>query len=447
MTRDQRIQDAIHGIIDFHPEIPAEKTAWKLLQSPDFQRLRRITQLGEVEFVFPSATHSRFAHSIGVFHCARKLVERIRREITIRNVGGDFDQHRADTAILAALLHDIGHGPFSHTFEHAREDIAEKRNKPFRSHEDFSAQMITSGNISDILKEDGFDPDEIAKIIRAKPPNDMYHAIVSGTFDADRLDYMMRDRYMTGVGEARFDTDWIMDNIRVAHTPTGHILCLAHKALTAAEEFLLARYYLRKDIYFHKTARAMQSLLRAFFYQFALELENDGTVDGLDSHHPLVRFLSEGTLDSYRRLDDAMVWGALHALSSRNDSGTSTSLSRLSRDILERKVPACLDITRRITSANEQINFKSRMDEHFGKRIGETIFFDVSPISLYDEVGSDAKAQHESLMFQLPTPNRDLREITELHDSIIKNLNPITRLERYYFLEKGEYETAKAMMP
>ena len=447
MARDQRIQDAIHGIIDFHPEIPAEKTAWRLLQTPDFQRLRRITQLGEVEFVFPSATHSRFAHSIGVFHCARKLVERIYREITIRNIGGNFDRHRADTAVLAALLHDIGHGPFSHTFEHAREDIAEKRNKPFQSHEDFSAQMITSGDISGILKDGGFDPNDIAKIIRAKPPNDMYHAIVSGTFDADRLDYMMRDRYMTGVGEAGFDTDWIMDNIRVAHTPTGHILCLAHKALTAAEEFLLARYYLRKDIYFHKTARAMQSLLRAFFYQFALELENNGAVDGVDSRHPLVRFLSEGTLDSYRQLDDAIVWGVLHTLSLRSDAGTSTSLSQLSRSILERKVPACLDITRRITTANEQINFKNKMDERFGDRIGETIFFDVCPISLYDEVGSDADAQHESLMFQLPTPDKDLREITELHDSIIKNLKPITRIERYYFLEESEYKAAKAMMP
>ena len=87
------------------------------------------------------------------------------------------------------------------------------------------------------------------------------------------------------------------------------------------------------------------------------------------------------------------------------------------------------------------------MAERFGDRIGETIFFDVCPISLYDEVGSNAAAQHESLMFQLPTPDKNLREITELHDSIIKNLNPITRLERYYFLEEGEYETAKAMMP
>ena len=445
MARDQRIQDAIHGIIDFQPEIPADKTAWRLLQTPDFQRLRRITQLGEVEFVFPSATHSRFAHSIGVFHCARKLVERIRREITIRNIGGKFDQPRADTAILAALLHDIGHGPFSHTFEHAREDIAKKRNKSFRSHEDFSAQMITSGDICDILNDGGFYPNDIAKIIRAKPPNDMYHAIVSGTFDADRLDYMMRDRYMTGVGEAGFDTDWIMDNIRVAHTETGHILCLTHKALSAAEEFLLARYYLRKDIYFHKTAKAMQSLLRAFFYQLALELESNGHVDGLDSHNPLVRFLSDGTLDSYRRLDDTIVWGVLHALASRDDAGTSTSLSQLSRRVLERKVPACLDITRRIAQAKGQRNFKNKMNERFGESIGETIFFDVSPVSLYKEVGGNLDAQHESLMFQLPS--RELLEITELHDSIITSLRPIERLERYYFLEESEYEAARAMMP
>ena len=447
LIRDQRIQDAIHGIIDFHPDIRAERTAWRLLQTPDFQRLRRIQQLGAAEFVFPSATHSRFAHSIGVFHNARKLVERIRRAFETGRTQGDFDHERADTTILAALLHDIGHGPFSHVFEAAREDVAKRLGMPPpRAHETYSAAMITTGDIRDILQDEGFDADEIAAIICERPPRDMYHAIVSGTFDADRLDYMMRDRYMTGVGEGAFDTAWIMDNIRVAPQGDGHILCLAHKALTAAEEFLLARYYLYKDIYYHKTSRGVQCLMRAFFCRLALEVrERDGVVEGLDRHNPLLRFFlePEPELSVYRDLDDMIVWGALHGVAARRENITSP-LGDLARRILQRHIPACLDVTRRLPDASEQEAFKQKMSEAFGDSIGESVFFDSCPLTLYQEVGDDATQQHSSLMFQLP--NAGLREITSLPDSILATLKPAEKLERYYFLNSEDYEQAKKMM-
>jgi HD superfamily phosphohydrolase len=107
--RTQRLRDPVHGLIVFRDDQPVDQLAWALIATPEFQRLRRIRQLGVADFVFPSATHTRFAHSIGVFHTARTLISIIRRE-----VGEDaFNTKRAEVAVISALLHDLGHGPFS----------------------------------------------------------------------------------------------------------------------------------------------------------------------------------------------------------------------------------------------------------------------------------------------------------------------------------------------
>lgn len=443
--RDQRIQDAIHGIIDFYLEDGPDRTAWHLLQTPDFQRLRRIKQLGAAELVFPSATHSRFAHSVGVFHSARRLVERIRREIKTGRASGKFDAHRAHTAIIAALLHDLGHGPFSHVFEIARENIARRRGYAgIKTHEHFSAEMVKSNPIRGILENEGLDAMDIADIICTKPPRDMYHAIVSGTFDADRMDYMMRDKYMTGIGEGGFDTNWIMDNVRVAKRGGEHTFCLAHKALTAAEEFLLARYHLRRDIYFHKTTRAMECMLQAFFARLAEEGEEKGRVPGLETEHPLARFFVDGKddLDTYRILDDTIVWSALRAIAERACACSPASLTSIARRLLDREIPAYIDVAKCFpTQFDRQIEFKKEMEKRFSTSLDVTIFFDSRPLSLYSNIGTKTECQHERLLIQSPN-NKGLREITELPESIFATLKPITPLERYYFLEKKEHAEA-----
>jgi uncharacterized protein len=109
--KPQRIRDPIHGLIVFDDDGLVDEHVWALLNTPDVQRLRRIKQLGVSEFVFPSASHTRFSHSIGVFHNARRLVSIIKREIGLKRVDGEFNQDRAKIALFAALLHDIGHGP------------------------------------------------------------------------------------------------------------------------------------------------------------------------------------------------------------------------------------------------------------------------------------------------------------------------------------------------
>ncbi|WP_114374492.1 HD domain-containing protein [Elioraea thermophila] len=116
----KRLRDPVHGLIVFAVENdPVDRLAWRLLDTPELQRLRRIRQLGVSEFTFPGAVHTRFAHSIGVFHMARTLVRVIAREMA-RN-GETQDDRKAEVALIAALLHDLGHGPFSHSFEHVQD--------------------------------------------------------------------------------------------------------------------------------------------------------------------------------------------------------------------------------------------------------------------------------------------------------------------------------------
>lgn len=363
----QRIRDPIHDVITFDDKGLVDEVAWKLLQTRDMQRLRRVKQLGVSEFVFPGASHTRFAHSIGVFHIARQLVEIIRREIG-RGGLGMFDDTRAKTALCAAMLHDIGHGPFSHAFEVARKSLAGKERK-IDKHEAFTAFMIEdpAGEIGAVLTDAGIDPHAVAELIRAETPQDMYHAVVSSSFDADRLDYLQRDRHMTGTGAGAIDIGWLMENVRVAEIDVaapetddeimGSTFCLDIKARDAAEDFLLARYRLFTNVYLHKTTRGIEQLVAAFFRQISREIHASGHVGGLDDRHPLVLFFSSGgeTLENYRELEDTVVWGAIHAVA-RLGSGALQDIACRLRD---RVRPRCIDLQRLFPDDdNHQVSVK-----------------------------------------------------------------------------------------
>ena len=132
----QRLRDPIHDLIVFEGNDEVDMLAWELIKTKEFQRLRRIRQLGLSEFVFPGATHSRFAHSIGVFNNARRLLQVLKRE------GKNIDEDRRRVILVSALLHDLGHGPFSHAFEVAREAVARSRGEEaIQKHEKWSAKL------------------------------------------------------------------------------------------------------------------------------------------------------------------------------------------------------------------------------------------------------------------------------------------------------------------
>lgn len=459
MEKTQRIRDPIHKMIVFDREDPVDRTAWRLLATPEMQRLRRVRQLGVSEFVYPSATHTRFAHSVGVFHTARKLVQLIRDEIDRKRAPGAFDEHRAKVAAFAALLHDVGHGPFSHSFEEARKSIAERRARgkagKIKKHESFSASMVRDrdGEIAGILSDAEVDPEHVAQLIEAETPVDMYHAVVSSSFDADRLDYLQRDRYMTGVGAGAIDLEWLLDNVRVSEidmSPAGdnssapayrHSFCLSYKAREAAEDFLLARNRLYTNVYFHKTTRGIEQLLSAFFRTIAERADEGVSVSGITPQHPLLRFFATSgeTLTNYKALDDAVVWGAIHLIATDGQGFEKDVCSRL----LARQKPLCLDVQIAFPDEPElQRRLKHRLDAEFKDEIGRSIFRDTARLSLYGEIGADDERAQKRLMILLP--NREPKEITTFLDSTVAHSGKERLFERYYFLNDKDRKRAEA---
>jgi uncharacterized protein len=348
MPRTQRIRDPVHGLIVFRENRPLDQLAWALLNTPEFQRLRRIKQLGFSEFVFPGATHTRFAHCIGVFETARQLVDIIKREM------GEIDRGRAEIAILAALLHDVGHGPFSHAFEQVQAWPGQRKR-----HEQWTAQIIRApeGNIFSLLET--FKPglaEDVADLLAAETPTDIYDAIVSSSFDADRLDYLRRDRLMTGSGAGAIDFDWLVENLRIEPIdldPGGDdqgvirrvSFCLHEKALEAAETFLLARFHLYTQVYFHKATRGIEQMLYGLLRSVAAAATGGRFDDiGVEPDHPLTRFYVSGgkDIDAYLALDDTVIWAALERFGKAKDPYVQDMAGRLRN----RQLFKALDINR-----------------------------------------------------------------------------------------------------
>ncbi|GAB4150858.1 MAG: HD domain-containing protein [Sphingomonadales bacterium] len=451
MADTQRLRDPIHGLIVFDKDDETDMLAWRLIQTPEFQRLRRIKQLGISEFVFPGATHSRFSHSIGVYQNARKLMGVVKK-----SEGNAFKEERARVILIAALLHDLGHGPFSHAFEGAREAIAKSRGiEAIEKHEKFTAKFIQAenGDLRPILdKFDGSMADEIAKLIAADDPTDIYHAVVSSSFDADRLDYLIRDRYMTGTAAGTIDHEWLIDNLATysiqvqqdddepRYVPT---FVFKSKGRQAAEDFLLARYRLYTQVYLHKTTRGFEKLISALF-QYVATAGVKPEVFGLDPTHPLVRFLSlDGeTLDAYRQLDDTVIWGAIECITRSRDVRAAELANRLWR----REHLKVLDLSIEYGhSLEERLNAEKRLDADVADQLGISVFKDEPRYNLYSRSGEEAEKAHK--MVRVLIGNGGQREITEFEDTIIsKNLMDKTTLSRFYFFTAEERDQAEKAM-
>lgn len=350
--KPQRIRDPLHNLIEFDTG-QFEQVLWQILQTRPFQRLRRVRQLGFSEMVFPGATHTRFAHSVGVFHTARLLMDIIKRHITAS--GGQYQEHQAQVALAAALVHDLGHGMFSHAFE----DVGKKLHLTMADHELVSDRLIRDSEVAEIFKDlgSGF-ANDVADVIKRGRPGSLYDAVVSSQFDADRLDYMQRDRLMTGVQNSGIDFRWLAANLEVGtiqtgadETPLGEIetFVLGPKASYAAETYVLALFQLYPTIYFHKATRAAEKVFSALIVRLvALVREGHGNKVGLPGTHPLIRFAQDSdSLENALALDDTVFLGALPLLVEAADPLIRSCAQRL-RD---RRLPKCNDLRRKLIAS------------------------------------------------------------------------------------------------
>ena len=384
-TRVRRIRDPIHDLIAFDPRDPLDTLAWRLINSREFQRLRRVRQLGFSEMVFPGATHTRFSHCLGAFHVARALLKLIEKKVT------SFDKSKAFVAGIAALLHDIGHGPFSHVFENIQKDLGRGR-----KHELWGREIIEGDTeIHKLLDDQGFEASELGLLLSRKDPRDIYDSVVSSQFDADRLDYLMRDRYMSGTRTGAFDVSWLLDCLETGLIYIGQEndyvevngLYINHKGLAAAESYVLARFHLYTQVYLHKTTRSAERMLAALLCKLAELFEKgDGGSAGLHERHVLAQFFKNDKPDlvAYLDLDDVAIWSGISEMTAATDDIVRNLAVRLQ----DRKLYKCLDVGEltKGESSNSVLKFKRRLQER-KPQLGTKV--------LTDEVSLTAYGVHE----------------------------------------------------
>lgn len=292
LPKEKVLRDPIYNYIYVDNRIILD-----LIDTPEFQRLRRIKQLGTTSLIFHGAEHSRFGHSLGVYEITRRICNLFQRNYPSKNPGdGLWDDHERLVALCAALLHDVGHGPFSHTFEHIFHT----------NHEQITTQIITSPetNINKILRRVSPDfPKQVASVITHTYSNPQVVQMISSQIDADRMDYLQRDAYYTGTNYGKFDLERIL---RVMRPYEGGIT-FEISGMHAVEDYILSRFQMYMQIYFHPVSRAMEAILEHLLER--ADKLYKGNVTDIDFAPQMLTPFFNGsfTLQDYLTLDDGVL--------------------------------------------------------------------------------------------------------------------------------------------
>ncbi len=365
------IKDPIHGYIEVTP------TERAIIDTPQFQRLRRVKQLSAAHLTYPGAEHTRFQHSLGVMHISSEIARRL-QDVEL------IDQEDANKIRVAGLLHDIGHGPFSHLFE----EVLEKMNM---DHEQMSTRVVRASEVGDVLKVAGYAAAEVGELSIGHLDCDKPYInnIIAGQFSADVLDYLPRDSYFSGVEYGKVDFDRLVRSIGVV----DDTLAVKDTALYVLESMVIARYMMFKAVYFHRSVRAAEVMLVR-----AMELADEEL--GITSFK---------TADEYHQLDDNTVINMLCSLkdSPRSESQTAYELTQ---GFLNRKLLKCAyeTVVHRRDRLAVNVMLMSNIREALAKDIADeagvdhnTVIMDVStapsvPYAASQQQPQDIPLYHEA---------------------------------------------------
>ena len=341
LPRTKAFRDPLSGYITVDYKIISD-----LIDTKEIQRLRRIRQLAGVGMVFQTAEHSRFTHSLGAYHMAN---------LVIKNVDGmnEIPEYEKVLFLCAALLHDVGHGPFSHAFE----------NVISISHEEYTTKIIkTNGTeINKVLSIQEGLADDIASVIDHDGKYPLIESLVSSQLDVDRMDYLSRDAYMTGAAYGNIDYFRIMRSMRVLD---NKIICKA-SGVHSIESYLMSRYHMYFQVYYHPTARSFEVVLEAI-YQRILDLHKEGYRFEAKIGTFIKVLNDSNNLEAYNELDDYYVTGFIKQLAHSKDK----VLARLCKAFLNRNLFKVVDLADDPDPAFiEELNNKYGDDPYFYKRV------------------------------------------------------------------------------
>ena len=330
LNKKKIINDPIYGFIN----IPSE-LIFDIIETPIFQRLRRINQMGLADLVYPGALHTRFHHALGAMHLMSRTLD------SLREKGNEISNKEYESALIAILLHDIGHGPFSHSLENVLiEDI---------SHEELSLQLMQ--------RLDELFSGELRMAIEMftnKYPRPFFHQLISSQLDVDRLDYLNRDSFFTGVSEGTIGAERIIKLLSIVNDE----IVVEEKGIYSVENFLNARRLMYWQVYLHKTALAADKMLVKIINRARLLLKNgenhfiiksaigNHLSKGINSSSPSKK---TSTLDDFSSLDDHDVWSAIKSWQYSDDK----ILAYLCRSLINRKL-----FKIRLTNTRKELNIK-----------------------------------------------------------------------------------------
>ncbi|MFN6945271.1 MAG: HD domain-containing protein [Cytophagaceae bacterium] len=314
MNKKKIFNDPIYGFVTISNDL-----IFDIIEHPYFQRLRRIKQLGLTDLIYPGALHTRFHHAIGAMHLMGLTLS------NLRSRGHEVTEKEFISAQIAILLHDVGHGPFSHTLEHTLLNNI--------NHEKIS--LLTIQKLNQIF---GGELDMALEMFSGAYHRKFFHQLISSQLDIDRLDYLQRDCFFTGVSEGTIGADRIIKMLDVV----DNSIVIEEKGIYSVENFLNSRRLMYWQVYLHKTTVSAEKMLIQVIKR-AKYLVQKGEV--LFASEPLEFFLrndltyedflnNENTLDTFLRLDDYDIWGALKIWVTNKD----IFLSELCRGLLERKL-------------------------------------------------------------------------------------------------------------
>ena len=313
IRKNKLFNDPIYGFISIETELILQ-----LINHPYFQRLRRISQMGLSSLVYPGANHTRFEHALGSMHVMQKAID----VLILKGIKINLKEREAMQ--IAALLHDIGHGPFSHA--------TEKTLLKGIHHETISLKIIRLLNKS-------FDGklDLAEQIFIGNHPRKFMHELISGQIDVDRLDYLKRDSFYTGVTEGNINTDRIVATMNVREEN----LVFESKGIYSLEKFLLARRLMYWQVYLHKTSLAAEMILLKIIQRFqSLIKQQKGIINKNNMLFPFLKMNPSETIEDkvlvdYLSMDDSDIIQLLKSLENHNDN----VLSQLSSQLLNRNLP------------------------------------------------------------------------------------------------------------